>query len=856
MSYNCNMTRTVKAKHFEPEDADYHKKYHVCDPPGCFNGYFDPASKQGETDVDCGGECEQKCDFYDKDGHNGCREHSDCREGQFCKGYDDGDDSQLQGKGAGEYEHGFVLDGPSAAYGACTPESCHDKLLSPLFLYETDVDCGGPADKEGRFFCAKRCEVGKHCRDNEDCVTNICSAVDSTCAEPSKLPLVLKRVFVDMVIENIWYKEFEKPAVMEAFHASICKVFSINCESPPMAMLQFKDIVEVSDAVDCRDFSGDSTRYSQNAEAAAGVYYKESFTAACFTRQFMHILDENLDELQEQHVDALNGDPVIKKYLLYSGHHYATSVRFNFITAEPTAIMDTKFDVRPEIFEQVEKFLDAVSDEYATDVTQDGTSDGAEVTTTGATSGKKAAVLEAEEYKKLKADLGKWLVASGSGNYMTELSRDFQTSLTNMNLHLQGEGEDIACHLRGDERSGISGIRPVEVKNYFHELPTPVPTPQSTSTNTYTVTETLLIYDYTVSEFDLSRQEALTGAIQSILAQNASSVANGIQVTGVVSYESVDHLRDEAMNVAGDHNIHFNDYDDDTWFADKDDTDYSELSRGVGYRDLDKLASAGDVNVLATNKMLAAFGDATKEFTEPEYRGGLIPQDVDDEKISQVFPDHDRLIVVTFVVFAETAEEADRASDTLYPARLPFLTQSVGSKEMIAAFTAELIARTLEVPDEVSINILEVPYTDRGYTDIFEVMPSYLTGEPVWNDHGSYNSGTPGVMLQDFTGETVAVDEPQIGASLQAAQQSSSIRRTGKGGEGVVGFAAVCMLAVFGVLAVVYRRRELQRESGAFWGVGESDSVSQGITAVGQIRREGSAVRSSEHRAQPLVASL
>ena len=56
----------------------------------------------------------------------------------------------------------------------------------------------------GNFFCAKRCEVGQTCRDNEDCVTNICSAVDSVCAEPSKLPLVLKRVFVDMVVENIW----------------------------------------------------------------------------------------------------------------------------------------------------------------------------------------------------------------------------------------------------------------------------------------------------------------------------------------------------------------------------------------------------------------------------------------------------------------------------------------------------------------------------------------------------------------------------------------------------------------------------------------------------------------------------
>jgi hypothetical protein len=202
-SYNCNEDKSVTAQ-FDKDDADHNHKYHVCDPPDCFNGYFDPASKDGETDVDCGGNCKKKCSFYDKAGHSSCLEDTDCEEGQFCKSPAGGDDQKLQGKGQGEYSHGFVLDSPSAKYGSCTPESCHDNLLSSLYLYETDIDCGGPMDKNGNFFCAKRCEVGQTCRDNEDCVTNICSAVDSVCAEPSKLPLVLKRVFVDMVVENIW----------------------------------------------------------------------------------------------------------------------------------------------------------------------------------------------------------------------------------------------------------------------------------------------------------------------------------------------------------------------------------------------------------------------------------------------------------------------------------------------------------------------------------------------------------------------------------------------------------------------------------------------------------------------------
>jgi hypothetical protein len=640
---------------------------------------------------------------------------------------------------------------------------------------------------------------------------------------------------------------------MDAFKAAICKVFSINCESPPIAMLQFKDIVEVSDSSDCRDFSEQNTLYSQDETIAMGSSYKESFTASCFTKQFMHILNENLDMLQQQHVDTVNQDPVIKKYLLYTGHHYATTVRFNFITAEPTAIMDEKFDVRPEIFDQVEKFLDAVSSEYAKDATV--------AKTKAPTSGEEVPVLQKEEYDKLKTNLDKWLVQSGSGNYMTALSAAFQHELRTRNIHLQGEGEDIACHLRGDERSGISSIRPVEVKNYFHELPTPVPTPRSTETNTYIVTETLLIYDYSVTEFDLSRQEALTGAIQSILANNASSVFNGIQVTAVTAFGGVDSLRDEAMNVAGDHNIHFNDYDDDEWFADKDDTDYSELSRGVGYRDLDKLASAADVGVLATNKMLDQLGGATKELVSPTYRGGLIPQDVDDQKISEVFPDAERLIVVTFVVFAETAEEADRVSDTLYPARLPFLTQSVGSKEMIAAYTAELIARALPVPPELSLNILEVPYTDRGYTDIFEVKPSYLTGQPVFDGHGSYASGSDSVTVQTLTGETLAIDAPgqdtneYIGASMQAEQKSSSsVHRSGKEGEGVVGFAAVCMLVVFGVLAVIYRRRE---STGLLGEAGDEGSI-HGITAAGEISREANCrgFAGVVHRAQSGIASL
>jgi hypothetical protein len=54
------------------------------------------------------------------------------------------------------------------------------------------------------------------------------------------------------------------------------------------------------------------------------------------------------------------------------------------------------------------------------------------------------------------------------------------------------------------------------------------------------------------------------------------------------------------------------------------------------------------------------------------------------------------------------------------------------------------------------------------------------------------------------------------------------------GGGGVVGLAAVCVLVVFGVLAVVYRRRE---STGLLGEAGDESSV-HGITAAGEISRE------------------
>lgn len=107
---------------------------HACVPNACSNGKRDGT----ETDLDCGGFCEQ------------------CGVGQSCKiDQDCGSDSCEQVK------------------QVCLPATCIDQKLTSG---ETDVDCGGPD-------CSP-CYLGKHCEQNSDCVTNQCNAQKLCEGEP------------------------------------------------------------------------------------------------------------------------------------------------------------------------------------------------------------------------------------------------------------------------------------------------------------------------------------------------------------------------------------------------------------------------------------------------------------------------------------------------------------------------------------------------------------------------------------------------------------------------------------------------------------------------------------------------
>ncbi len=90
-----------------------------------------------ETDTDCGGKCQSKCQ-----NNRECRTNSDCRSG-YC--------------------------GPDKT---CTAGSCSDGIKNQD---ETDVDCGG---------ACKPCTAGDSCKANSDCQSNICT--EGVCLPPGK----------------------------------------------------------------------------------------------------------------------------------------------------------------------------------------------------------------------------------------------------------------------------------------------------------------------------------------------------------------------------------------------------------------------------------------------------------------------------------------------------------------------------------------------------------------------------------------------------------------------------------------------------------------------------------------------
>ncbi|MEO8185465.1 MAG: hypothetical protein ABI895_42190 [Deltaproteobacteria bacterium] len=115
-----------------------------CDSHHCSGGSCVAATcsdgivNQGESDVDCAGECAARCAEGDD-----CRSSTDCTTGLFCP--------------------------PTTQ--RCAPPSCQDGLPNGS---ETGLDCGGT--------CAG-CAAGNACRAASDCATGICR--DGSCATPS-----------------------------------------------------------------------------------------------------------------------------------------------------------------------------------------------------------------------------------------------------------------------------------------------------------------------------------------------------------------------------------------------------------------------------------------------------------------------------------------------------------------------------------------------------------------------------------------------------------------------------------------------------------------------------------------------
>ncbi|MEM7156759.1 MAG: hypothetical protein AAF799_28175 [Myxococcota bacterium] len=135
-----------------------------------------------ETDVDCGGSCQDKCGggegCMDADdcqsnacaGNGTCEEPGDCNNGVMdgsetdvdcggpqCDGCDDGDDCLEDGD--------CISQACDSRTDTCIAPSCRDGEVNGG---ETDVDCGGP--------CGATCEPGEGCVVGGDCLSMGCDA--------------------------------------------------------------------------------------------------------------------------------------------------------------------------------------------------------------------------------------------------------------------------------------------------------------------------------------------------------------------------------------------------------------------------------------------------------------------------------------------------------------------------------------------------------------------------------------------------------------------------------------------------------------------------------------------------------
>ena len=149
--------------------------------PQCANGVLD----DGETDVDCGGNCENKCGegrncgADDDCASDMCSDEGVCVDPSCSNGAQDGDETDVDcggscPDGCGEGEGCSVDDDCMSENclddGTCGPmvddATCTDGVRNGN---ETDVDCGGPD--------CDPCDTGEECMDGSDCASGVCEVV-------------------------------------------------------------------------------------------------------------------------------------------------------------------------------------------------------------------------------------------------------------------------------------------------------------------------------------------------------------------------------------------------------------------------------------------------------------------------------------------------------------------------------------------------------------------------------------------------------------------------------------------------------------------------------------------------------
>ncbi|MBI3178717.1 MAG: DUF1566 domain-containing protein, partial [Deltaproteobacteria bacterium] len=188
-SQKCAATKGCK------QNGDCQTTY--CDGKACVSDPCVDKQKDGdETDVDCGGSCQVKCELG-----KGCGLPGDCSS-TFCDGSacvatscadkkaDFGETDVDCGKVCSEKcakDKGCQVGGDCAsgicAYVSqvCVVDLCKDETLTTGGQSEADVDCGGP--------CSQKCVVGKQCKANGDCASGYCDGqvcVSDHCSDKQK----------------------------------------------------------------------------------------------------------------------------------------------------------------------------------------------------------------------------------------------------------------------------------------------------------------------------------------------------------------------------------------------------------------------------------------------------------------------------------------------------------------------------------------------------------------------------------------------------------------------------------------------------------------------------------------------